>query len=354
MDQVVDIDGSLLEGGGQILRVALALSCLKKVPVRIFNIRAGRSTPGLLEQHLKGVKLVRDLANAKVTGADIYSTEISFYPGDIQGGSYKAFIESAGSISLLIQVALPCALFADSEVTLRLRGGTNGRWSPQIEYMTEVFRPVLEKFGATFNLELIRRGYFPKGGGEVIVKLQPTSRLNDVKLTEQGNITSISGWSFVAGTLPVHLSNTMAGGAKRVLQKVCPNINIESYKEDRSMARENASGIILAAYTSTGCILGSSALGEKNENSEQTGERAAYELLKSVDHGACVDEYCQDQIIILMAIASGASSVKVGEITLHTKTAIFVVEKLTKVKFKIDHLDATTNIIHCTGSEGSE
>lgn len=352
MDQIVDIDGSLLEGGGQILRVALTLSCLKKIPVRIFNIRAGRSKPGLMEQHLKGVELVRDLANAKVIGANIGSTEISFYPGNIRGGSYTGFVKTAGSISLLLQVSLPCALFADSEVTLRLRGGTNAEMAPQIDYMTEVFRPILEKFGATFDFDLIRRGYFPKGGGEVIVKVQPVSRLNGVKLTEQGNVTSINGWSYVAGTLPVHLSDRMADGAKKVLQKVCRNINIESYKEDRSVAPDNASGIILVANTNTDCILGSSSLGKRNENAEQTGERAGDELLKSINQGACVDGYSQDQIIILMALASGPSSIKVGEITLHTKTAMFVVEKLTKVTFKLDPVDGTSsNIVHCSGTE---
>jgi len=346
---IVNIDGSVLEGGGQILRVALTLSCLKKIPVRIFNIRAGRSKPGLMEQHLKGVELMRDLTDAKVKGAQIGSTEIFFFPGKIQGGSFSAFVKTAGSVSLLLQVALPCALFAESEVTLRLRGGTNADMAPQIDYMTEVFKPLLEKFGASFDFELVRRGYFPKGGGEVVVKVQPVSQLKGIQLTEQGNVKSIEGWSFVAGTLPVHLSNKMAGGARRVLGRTCQNIKIECYKEDRSIASDNASGIILVANTDKGCILGSSALGKRNETPERTGEQAAVELLEPLKQGACVDGHAQDQIIILMALSSGSSSVKVGEIKLHTKTAIFVIESLTKVKFKIDSLDGNSSVINCTG-----
>lgn len=351
---IFKIDGSLLEGGGQILRVALTLSCLRKTPVRIYNIRAGRSKPGLMEQHLKGVELMRDLTNATVNGAHIGSTEIDFFPGDIQGGFFNGLVKTAGSISLLMQVALPCTLFAKSEVTLKLRGGTNADMAPQIDYMTEIFRPNLEKFGGTFDFDLLRRGYFPKGGGEVMVKVKPVSSLNGVKLTEQGKIKYIEGWSFVAGTLPEHLSHRMAEGAYTVLEKVCTKMRIESYKEDRSVAPDNASGIILVAHTDTDCILGSSALGKRNEEPEDTGERAGNELIKSINQGGCVDEFCQDQIIILMAIAKEPSSVKVGAITLHTETAIFVVEYLTKVKFRIERLGDTSNIIHCSGSELAE
>ncbi|CAG9772176.1 unnamed protein product [Ceutorhynchus assimilis] len=350
MSQIVDIDGSLLEGGGQILRIALSLSCLKRIPVRIFNIRAGRSKPGLMAQHLKGVELVRDLSNAKVVGAHLGSTEISFYPGKINGGSFNAFIRTAGSISLLLQVALPCAIFAKSDTMLRLGGGTNAEMAPQVDYMTEVFRPILEKFGATFEFDLIRRGYFPKGNGEVVVNVKPITQLKSIQLTDPGNITSITGWSFVAGTLPHFLSNKMAESAQKYLSKTCRNINIESYKEDHKVAPDNCSGIILVAHTNTDCILGSDALGKRSETSEETGERAAESLLKSIENKACVDDHSQDQIIVYMALASGPSSVRVGEITLHTKTAIFVAETLAKVKFNIESLQDGANIIHCTGS----
>ncbi|XP_066144702.1 RNA 3'-terminal phosphate cyclase-like [Euwallacea fornicatus] len=350
MSETVTIDGSLLEGGGQILRVALTLSCLKRIPIRIYNIRAGRSKPGLMEQHLKGLELVKDLSNAHVSGASIGSTEISFSPKEIVGGTFNAFVKTAGSISLLLQVALPCALFAQSPINLRLRGGTNAEMAPQVDYMTEVFRPVLEKFGATFDFELVRRGYFPKGGGEVAITIQPVKELKGIHLINPGKVTSISGWSFVAGALPPHISNRMADSARRMLLKVCRNINIESYKEDRNVAVDNASGIILTAYTDTECILGADALGKRNESPEKTGERASEMLLKNMDQQTCVDSHCQDQIIIFMALASGPSSVKTGEITLHTKTAIYVVETLTKVKFNVETLETGGNIIHCTGS----
>ncbi|XP_060522264.1 RNA 3'-terminal phosphate cyclase [Cylas formicarius] len=350
MQSLVEIDGSTLEGGGQILRVALTLSCLKKIPIRIFKIRAGRKNKtGLLEQHLKGVELLQQMCSAKVQGAQIGSNEVKFCPGDLRGGFFTAFVKTAGSITLLMQLAIPCAIFAKEPVTLRLFGGTNTEMAPQIDYTTEVFRPVMEKFGATFDFELIRRGYFPKGGGEVIVTIKPIQALKPVIMTELGNVTSIYGWSFVAGVLPEEPCHLMANGAASVLRKVCRNVDIVKYKEDRTIAPDTACGIILVAETDTGCILGSSALGKRGVSHEATGRMAGESLLQPIEGGACVDSFSQDQIIIFMALANGPSVVKVGSITLHTKTAIFVIEKLTNVSFTITP-DSDCNIIRCTGS----
>ncbi|CAG9837187.1 unnamed protein product [Diabrotica balteata] len=345
---IQEIDGSLLEGGGQILRIALTLSALKRIPVRITNIRGGRSKPGLMEQHLKGVELLRDICSAKVKGVHLGSTEIEFWPEEIKGGSYRAQVKTAGSISLLLQVSLPCVIFAKTPTTLLLRGGTNTEMAPQIDYLTEVFRPILEKFGATFDLDLKRRGYFPKGGGEVIVNINPVEKLNPIEMTTQGSVTDIFGWSFVAGNLPERLSHQMADSAANELKKIA-SVNIERYKEDPNIAPDSCSGIILVANTSTNCILGSSALGKRSESLQDTGRRAAEELQRSIKAGACVDEYSQDQIIIFMALAKGPSKVRVGNITMHTKTAIYVIEKLTTVKYEITPSEAT-NIIDCSGS----
>ncbi|EFA07135.2 RNA 3'-terminal phosphate cyclase [Tribolium castaneum] len=341
------IDGSMLEGGGQILRIALTLSVIRKIPIRLIKIRAGRSKPGLMEQHLKGIELLRDLCNAKVKGASLGSTEVEFWPGELTGGNHEARVKTAGSISLLLQAALPCCLFAKTHTTLRLHGGTNAEMAPQIDYTTEVFRPILEKFGATFNFDLLRRGYFPKGGGEVIINIDPVIKLDSVNLTERGQLVSIYGWSFVAGTLPVNMSHLMADSATHCLKRFCNNIKIERYKELRNVAPDNCSGIILVAETDTGCVLGGSALGKRGESAEETGKRAAVELVKSIEEGACVDGHSQDQIIVFMALAQGASSVKVGEITMHTKTAIFVAEELTDTRFEIVQ-KGPANIINCT------
>lgn len=346
--EVVEIDGSLLEGGGQILRMSLIISVLSRTPIRVYNIRAGRSKPGLMDQHLKGVELVGKICNAKINGAELGSTQITFFPGQLRGGHYEARIKTAGSISLLLQVAIPCLLFADSESKLKLQGGTNTEMAPQIEYITEVFRPIMEKFGATFDFKLNRRGYFPRGGGEIEVSITPVSKLKPVQMTEPGQITQIYGWSFVAGVVPLGVAHGMADAAGGDLKRYHSKVNIERYKENPDMADGNCSGILVIAESDTGCIFGGSALGKRGENAHVTGSRAAAEIIRALTEGACVDEHSQDQAIIFMALADGVSRIKVGSLTMHTNTAIYIAEKFTKAKFKIT-TDGSSSLIECYG-----
>ncbi|KAJ2948238.1 hypothetical protein O0L34_g7466 [Tuta absoluta] len=348
MSEVMEIDGSVLEGGGQILRISISLSAILGIPVRVVNIRAGRSKPGLSGQHLKGIELVGEMCQARIKGASIGSTEVEFIPGKLRSGQYMADTKTAGSISLLLQVALPCALLAPGPVSLELRGGTNADMAPQIDYMGEVFRYMLNKFGGDFSLDVHKRGYFPRGGGRVTVGVEPVQWFRGAQLTERGDVTHVRGWSFVAGGLPVKLAYQMADGAKQEISKVCRNVNIECYKEDRNMATDNCSGIILVSELSSGCVLGSDGLGKKEVAPLYVGKKAGETLRLALESGACVDQHTQDQLIIYMALSSGRSAVRAGEIALHTKTAIHIAEILTKTKFTITPSGAQ-NIIECTG-----
>ncbi|KAG7301749.1 hypothetical protein JYU34_014737 [Plutella xylostella] len=348
MSNFIDIDGSVLEGGGQILRMSVAFSAIMGVPVRVSRIRAGRSKPGLAAQHLKGIQLVGEMCGAALHGVEIGSTEIQFSPGQIKGGHYVADTKTAGSISLLLQVALPVALLADGPVTLELKGGTNADMAPQVDYLTEVFRPLLEKFGATFDFDLHRRGYYPRGGGHVTVHIRPAARLSGVELTGTGRVQRVQGWSFVAGTLPVKMAHEMAAAARQELACVCRDIHIECYKEDRAVASDNCSGIILVAETSSGCILGADALGRRGAGAGAAGRAAGAALAATVTSGACVDEHAQDQLIMFMSLAAGRSSVRVADVTLHTQTAMHVAKTIAKVHFNVVP-SGDTNIIECDG-----
>ncbi|XP_069673562.1 RNA 3'-terminal phosphate cyclase [Periplaneta americana] len=348
---VKDIDGGMLEGGGQILRMALAFSVLKQVPVRVFNIRAGRSNPGLRAQHLKGVQIVSDISKGKLKGGEIGSTEVVLHPGKVKCGEYFADTGTAGSVGLLIQVALPCIMFSNGTTILKLRGGTNAEMAPQIDYTTEIFRPLLERFGATFDYKIIRRGYFPKGGGEVHIRVNPVKQLKAVSLVDSGHVVRIWGWAFVAGSLPIKVAHLMADSAVQTLRSALRNVdvNIERYKEHPDEAVGTGSGINLVAETSTGCLLGGSALGKRELKAEQVGQNAANELLQSINAGACVDSYSQDQMILLMAVAHGKSRVKCGPVTLHTQTAIHVAQLLTEAKFNVINEGTDSSIIECEG-----
>uniref|UniRef100_A0A1E1XGJ8 RNA 3'-terminal phosphate cyclase n=1 Tax=Amblyomma aureolatum TaxID=187763 RepID=A0A1E1XGJ8_9ACAR len=352
-EDVFTIDGSVMEGGGQILRMAIAFSALFRKPIRVTNIRAGRSNPGLRPQHLTGIALVRDICGGRLQNAHIGSTEITLYPGPIRGGEYTADTGTAGSVVLLLQAALPCLLFANTPSVLRLKGGTNAEMAPQIDYTLSVFLPIARKFGASCDIKVIRRGYYPKGGGLIEVHTEPAGSLKPISLTEPGHVVEIRGRSFVAGVLPVRVAEVMANTATAVLKAHQPStvaVSVERVKEPEAQAFGTGNGIVLFSKSSTGLIRASSALGKRNVKAEDVGEAAARELLQELEHHACVDKHLQDQLVVFMALANGVSKVLCGPITLHTETAVYVAHQLTEAKFKTTPQEGSSVLLECLGA----
>lgn len=347
MTDMLEIDGSVLEGGGQILRMSISLSAILKIPVRIKNIRAGRKKPGLAAQHFEGIQLVAEMCQAKLKGVSIGSTEIEFIPGEIKGGHYNADPRTAGSISLLLQVALPCALFADTPVVLDLKGGTNAEMAPQIDYMDKVFKNILRDFGGDFKMTILKRGYYPKGGGHVSIAILPIHSLKSVNIMERGQVRDITGISFVSGVLPIKLAQTVSEGVRQELGGEY-KVKLHTYKEDHSVGPDTSSGAVLFCNTTSGCILSVDALGSRKVGPKELARKLSGELTHLIDSGACLDGHAQDQVILYMALASGASSMRVGDVTLHTKTAIHISQMIANVTFNIKE-DGGQNIIECTG-----
>ncbi|KAI0750986.1 RNA 3'-terminal phosphate cyclase [Daedaleopsis nitida] len=356
--QPVRIDGSVLEGGGQLLRISVALSALLSRPISIYNIRGKRTPPGLKFQHAAGLRLVADICNARLDGCETGSTSIEFYPQSKPqlSRSYRADPGTAGSIALLLQVSLPCLVFCSSaehlESTLGLRGGTNASYAPQIDYTEQIFLPFLHKhWGLDVRMQINKRGYYPKGGGQVRVSVPAvTNTIPAITLTDRGDVKVVRGRSYVAG-LPKSLADSMCNAAVDVLvdSGIKSNrIKIESVRERPADAVGSGSGIVLWAETYDGCIIGGSALGRKGSDPSQVGRDAAVELTKNLAHGGCVDEYLQDQIIVFLALSKGRSKVKTGPLTLHTRTAIWVAEQLTDARFVVQESENGV-VIECDG-----
>jgi len=359
MDDYVEVDGSLMEGGGQIIRMSIAFSALLGKAIRLTKIRAGRAKPGLQAQHLNGIQLAAELCRAKLEGCQMQSTEVKFNPGkghqDV--ADFTADTKTAGATTLLAQIALPYALLGrPSSTRLILKGGTNADFAPQIEDYSEVFIHILQKFGPQVKCKLVRKGYFPKGGGQVVLDVPALKELKAVQITEFGELKTITIFSSVNGTLPVKVAQDMAHTAKENLTKYLGKqssvrVREEVYKEKDFATIGNGSSMVIVAETSTGCLLSSGGIGSRNKSPKEIGEEAAQSLISSIKIGACLDQHHQDQVIIFMALANGISKIRTGPLTLHTKTAIHVAEMLSGAKFTVEESTNEKDVffIQCEG-----
>ncbi len=342
---MITLDGSYGEGGGQILRTALALSTLLQKPFEINNIRKGREQSGLKNQHLHCIKALKELCNSYAEGAEIGSTYVKYEPGKFKPQTMSLDIGTAGSITLMMQSLLLPAIFAQGKVRYRIKGGTDVKWSMPFDYFNNIFLPQLRRY-AEIDCKIIRRGYYPKGGGQIDLTIKPKfaffdKNLPKINLVEQGKLIQVKGISHASKDLEkAEVAERQAKAAKLVLSSLnCP-VQIKSeYAESLS----TGSGITLWAIFSKDedeidemnpIRLGADVLGEQGKRAEIVGQEAAEKLIQEIRSKAPVDEHLADNLIPYLAIAGG--SIKVSKISNHVRTNIYTVEKFLDVKFKID------------------
>ena len=333
---MIEIDGNYGEGGGQILRSALSLSAILGQPIRMTNIRAGRRKPGLAAQHLTCVNAVAAITNATVEGDTLGSLTLTFIPKEIRGGNYTFDVAevrpSAGALSLVFQsIALPLA-HAEVPSTVTLRGGTDVPMSPNVHYLQEVFIPVLAKFGFQGTLKRNRWGWYPKGGGEAVAQIQPTSSWRTVDLCERGELKEIHGVSAVSN-LPKHiLVRQQAQSLKRLKPLVkCP-INIDLV-EGKSIGQ----GTLVFLNTVFENVRGGfCALGQRGKPAERVADDACREFRDFLNSSAAIEPHLADQLILPMALAEGASRLTTSRITRHLTTNIWLVQQFLPVQFDVE------------------
>jgi len=338
--ELITIDGSI--GYGQVLRSAVSLSALTLKPIRVTNIRVGRERPGLMPQHLSGVKTIAEFCNAELRGAQYGSMEIDFLPRELNVIDRRIDIGTAGSIGLLLQTLLPLLVFAKKPTTLEISGGTAGLGAPNVEYIKHVTLPLLTKFGLEMpEFEVVRQGFYPRGGGLVRLKVNPVKTLGYANILRQGTIKIVKGIS-IAGSLPETVAVRQANAAKEYLLQN----GVQSVVDINAETAETLSqGTSITLFEQTDeSILGSDAIGRRGVRAEEIGKEAAESLLKSMKSEAALDKWMTDQIIPFIALASGKSAITVEEITDHCRTNMFVCEKILGVKFEIEK-----NQISCDG-----
>jgi len=336
---MIEIDGSWGEAGGQIMRTALALSVLTGKSFKINNIRKGRKVSGLKNQHLFCIKALQQLCEAEVIGDEVCSLEVEFKPGKIKNRKIDVDIKTAGSITLLLQsLLLPC-MFSGKKIQINIKGGTDVRWSPQFDYFSEVILPQFRRY-ADIECKLMKRGYYPKGGGEVGIKIngRKLEELKPLDLVEQGKLIMIRGVSHSHIDLEkAMVSERQARSAEVLLQKFGVPVNVRAeYCNSLSIG----SGISLFAFFSKDedidkidpIILGADVLGEKGKKAEIVGKECVEKLIKEME--SVVDEHLCDNLIPLLGLVKG--SLRTSNVSDHTLTNIYVTGKFLDVKFDVD------------------
>ncbi len=335
---MIEVDGSLMEGGGQLLRMATTYSAILGESVRIVKIRANRNQPGLKPQHFHTLKAVAELCGADTKGLEIGSDEIEFHPGPIKGGVFSFDIGTAGSCSLLLQCAAPVAAYADSPVKISVKGGTAVRWSPPMPIVQSVVWAGLRKMGFSGVLRTLKDGYYPKGGGLVEANVQPIDGFKAI-VCEKPDVRGVRGIS-TCGGLPRHVAERQAAAAKVVLSEEGYESNIDVATPGKAL-NPLSPGSVICLWVEGEALIGDDGLGERGKTAERVGTEAAQRLVGQIKSGAYVDMHTADNLVLPCSLAEGVSSFTVSRLTLHTLTAVEVAKSILGVKITVE------------GSEGS-
>lgn len=337
--ELLVIDGSHGEGGGQILRTALTLAVLMRRPTRIDGIRAGRGQPGLRPQHLTAVRAAAAICEGELEGDELGSQTVLFVPGGpVRAGEYVFDVSeaaeggSAGSVGLIIQtVLLPLAL-AEGRSSLTVHGGTHVAWAPSASYLEHVFLATLDRMGVDGGVELVSWGFYPAGGGRVEVHLAgPGGPLRPIELTSRGPLRRI--WGIAAVTnLPSHIPQRMANRAENVLSEK----GLEARVEARRLSGTGpGAGIFLFAEYEE-AVAGFTAYGRKGLPAERVAEAGCEDLLAHHRSGVPVDPHLADQLVLPAALSQGESRVTTSEITTHLLTNVWVVRQFLGSRMSVD------------------
>ncbi|MCY0850803.1 RNA 3'-terminal phosphate cyclase [Sulfuracidifex metallicus] len=311
---MIEIDGSFGEGGGQILRTLLTLSALTGTPFRLYNIRRNRPKPGLQRSHLSSVNAVSQISNAQVRGNYLNSTELEFIPHKIEDVNLQVDVGSAGSITLVLQSVLP--LILNRRSSIHLKGGTDVPKSPTMDYFRYVFLGALRRVGIEGKTEIKKRGYYPKGGGEVHVSEFRGGR--EFSLLEMGEVTDAFVISHVT-SLPLTIAEREANAAFQVLSS-----RFRVHKE----AREDigiGNGTSTLVFLEGGGIIGSDSLGALGKRAEDVGKEAANNVLRDFLTEAAVDSYLSDMLMVYSSIFGG--EYKGARLTCHARTNAEIIRK---------------------------
>lgn len=326
---MITIDGSQGEGGGQILRTSLALSLVTGQPFRIENIRAGRTKPGLLRQHLTAAFAAAEVGEAEIQGDALGSQELIFEPRRIKTGSFHFAVGTAGSATLVLQTILPALMVASGPSELKLEGGTHNPYAPPFDFLAKSFIPLLQRMGPVVEARLERYGFYPAGGGCFTARIEPVSKLTPLELVERGNVTTRCARALHA-LLPAHV-------AERELRVVKEKLSFKD-EQVRVEAVHNSSGpgnVLLVELEAENVTEVFTGFGEKGVASEAVASRVVEDVRRYLVAGVPVGRCLADQLLIPIALAGAGRFQTLGP-SRHTVTNIEVISKFLGVRVKTE------------------
>ncbi len=322
------------------MRTALAMSAITGRDINIINIRANRPKPGLANQHLTGLRVMKAVCGANVSGDRVGSTSVSFEPGDIRHGDYRFEVGTAGSVTLVLQTILPALASEKGHSTICVTGGTDVKWSPPVDYYRLVLFPILKRIGLDCRLDIRRRGYYPKGGGEVEFNINSQGKVKNLAMSVSSNIKDIRGIINITG-LPMNIADRIRNSVHEALPDELASLaNIEIEHTDAGPGQ--GVGVVLAASAGER-ILGSSSLGERGKPAQRVGKEAAEQLLLEVNGSAGADVHASDQLLPYLALGETGNTYTCRTLTEHAQTNVWTIEKFLDKTFEVEHLQSSMN-----------
>lgn len=328
---MIEVDGSEGEGGGQVLRTALALSCRFGTPFRITKIRAKRKKPGLMRQHLTAVLAAAQISNAKLSGAEVGSLSLEFIPGQVRGGEYRFAVGTAGSTMLVLQTVLPPLMLASTPSRLILEGGTHNSFAPPFDYVQQVLLPLVKRMGPIVTATLRRYGFYPAGGGEVEVEIHPCSELAPLQLETRGAILTTDAYAIVA-SLPANIAQRELDVLRAAFS--WPDDSFHLQTTNNSVGPGNIVYTQIVGEHSAEVISG---FGEKGVSAEAVAKRVAHATRHYLAADVPVGEHLADQLLVLYALAGSGSFVTMPPSS-HAVTNMTTIEKFVDVHFVTEKL----------------
>lgn len=336
---MLTIDGSEGEGGGQVLRTALALSAVTGRSFRIEHIRGKRKKPGLLRQHLTAVKAIAEICSARVNGAELGSRALSFEPAAAKHGEYSFAIGTAGSATLVLQTILPPLLVAKGRSHIVLEGGTHNSMAPPFDFVAQTFLPLLHRMGASVSAELTRPGFYPAGGGRFEVHIQGGEKLVPLELMTRGALNELR-IKAVVSQLPERIAEREA---RLLASALCDYpLDFEAVTVD-SAGPGNVAMVTVRAEGLTETFTG---FGEVGVRAETVAHRLAGEVRGYLQSDAPVGEHLADQLLIPLALAGGGTF-RTTEPSLHTRTNADVIARFLPIRIAFEH-DGAAHLVRVT------